>query len=44
MTWLQPHTLAQLMAAKAEAPHARIIAGNSEVGIEVKFRGVKVRC
>ena len=42
VTWFRPSTLAQLAAIKAAMPEARLVAGNSEVGIDTKFKGVKV--
>mmetsp|Transcript_15711 Transcript_15711/g.63270 ORF Transcript_15711/g.63270 Transcript_15711/m.63270 type:complete len:1461 (+) Transcript_15711:101-4483(+) len=37
-TWYRPATLAQLLALKAEHPDAKIVTGNTEVGIEWKFK------
>uniref|UniRef100_A0A915DBR0 xanthine dehydrogenase n=1 Tax=Ditylenchus dipsaci TaxID=166011 RepID=A0A915DBR0_9BILA len=36
--WLQPTTLQQLLALKKAFPHGRLISGNSELAIELKFR------
>ncbi|VDM24158.1 unnamed protein product [Toxocara canis] len=40
--WYQPTTLAHALSLKRSLPNARIIAGNSEVGIELKFRFVDI--
>lgn len=37
-SWYRPTTLAELLAIKAEYPHAKLIVGNTEVGVEVKFK------
>lgn len=36
--WYRPTTLDELLAIKADYPHAKIIVGNTEVGVEVKFK------
>lgn len=41
ITWFQPITLPALIALKQEHPHARIVVGNTEVGIETKFKGME---
>lgn len=38
VTWYRPRSLNDLMALKLEHPHAKIIVGNTEVGVEVKFK------
>lgn len=38
--WLQPVTLASLVQLKATHPDARLVVGNTEVGIETKFKGL----
>lgn len=38
--WLQPLKLPALLQLKAEHPDARLIVGNTEVGIETKFKGL----
>ncbi|KAF4528372.1 hypothetical protein B566_EDAN016934 [Ephemera danica] len=38
MTWFRPQTLHELLCLKAEFPNARIAVGNTEVGVEVKFK------
>jgi len=42
MTWYRPTTLPSLLSLKASFPHARLVAGNTEVGIETKFKQVPV--
>ena len=42
VTWVQPSSLPQLLDAKTRMPYARLVAGNTEVGIETKFKGVQV--
>ncbi len=37
-TWYQPTTLSSLLSLKKEFPQARIVVGNTEVGIETKFK------
>lgn len=36
--WFRPTTVDQFTALKKEYPNAKVVAGNSEVGIEVKFK------
>lgn len=36
--WIQPNTLQQLLHLKRLYPHARLITGNSELAVELKFR------
>ncbi|XP_027209904.2 xanthine dehydrogenase/oxidase isoform X1 [Penaeus vannamei] len=38
VTFHRPNTLSQLLKLKTEHPQARIIVGNTEVGVEVKFK------
>lgn len=38
VTWYRPTNLNDLLALKLEYPHAKIIVGNTEVGVEVKFK------
>lgn len=40
--WLRPVTLDRLVKLKQRNPDARIIVGNTELGIEEKFKGLKV--
>ncbi|CAN0411520.1 unnamed protein product [Pylaiella littoralis] len=40
VTWHCPTSLPELLRLKAAHPEARIVAGNTEVGIEVKFKGM----
>lgn len=37
-TWYRPTTLEEMLTIKSTYPHAKIIVGNTEVGVEVKFR------
>eukprot|EP00051_Salpingoeca_urceolata_P010028 m.122205 g.122205 ORF g.122205 m.122205 type:complete len:1330 (+) comp16553_c0_seq4:198-4187(+) len=37
-TWHRPTTLERLLELKRDCPDARIIVGNTEVGVEVKFK------
>ncbi|KAL0052613.1 hypothetical protein WJX82_004790 [Trebouxia sp. C0006] len=40
-TWHRPLTLAGLFKLKAEFPDARLVVGNTEVGIEMKFKDAR---
>lgn len=40
-TWWRPLSLAQLLLLKHQYPEAKIIVGNTEVGVEQKFRYAK---
>jgi hypothetical protein len=42
VTWVQPSSLPQLLDVKARMPYARLVAGNTEVGIETKFKGASL--
>lgn len=37
-TWYRPKTLRQLLEIKAKHPDAKIVVGNTEIGVEVKFK------
>ena len=39
--WFQPTTLESLKSLKASFPDARIVVGNTEIGIETKFKGLE---
>uniref|UniRef100_F1KRL5 xanthine dehydrogenase n=1 Tax=Ascaris suum TaxID=6253 RepID=F1KRL5_ASCSU len=41
--WYQPTSLAHALSLKTSLPNARIIAGNSEVGVELKFRFINLK-
>ena len=41
MTFHRPTSLSSLLLIKRDIPGARIVVGNTEVGIEVKFRNIK---
>lgn len=38
VTWFRPTTLTQLLEFKSKHPSAKIVVGNTEVGVEVKFK------
>uniref|UniRef100_A0A6P4EZH7 Xanthine dehydrogenase n=1 Tax=Drosophila rhopaloa TaxID=1041015 RepID=A0A6P4EZH7_DRORH len=38
VTWYRPSHLVELLQLKAQHPEARLVVGNTEVGIEVKFK------
>ena len=38
MRWYTPSTLDELLALKAEHPGAKIVVGNTELGVEMKFK------
>lgn len=38
VSWYRPNNINDLMALKLEHPNAKIIVGNTEVGVEVKFK------
>ena len=38
LLWANPLTLKEVLEIMAEYPHARIISGNTEVGIEQRFK------
>ncbi|XP_076843941.1 xanthine dehydrogenase/oxidase isoform X2 [Brachyhypopomus gauderio] len=38
--WIQPSSLANLLQLKAENPAAKLVVGNTEVGIEMKFKNL----
>lgn len=38
ITWYRPSTLDQLIELKNEFPHAKLVVGNTEVCLEMKFR------
>jgi len=39
--WLRCTTLQELLQAKARLPGARLVAGNTEVGIEMHIKGAR---
>lgn len=41
VTWFQPTSLEELLQYKAEHPEAKLVVGNTEVGIEVKFKAME---
>ncbi|XP_041469067.1 xanthine dehydrogenase/oxidase-like [Lytechinus variegatus] len=38
VTWFQPVTFDELLDLKVKYPHSKLIGGNSEIGVEVKFK------
>ncbi|KAM9836215.1 xanthine dehydrogenase/oxidase [Aulostomus maculatus] len=40
VTWMQPTSLDEFLQMKWEHPDARVVVGNTEVGIEVKFKNM----
>ncbi|KAJ8291157.1 hypothetical protein GJAV_G00022040 [Gymnothorax javanicus] len=38
--WIQPNTLSELLDLKAQYPNAKLVVGNTEVGIEMKFKNL----
>ncbi|EFX65041.1 hypothetical protein DAPPUDRAFT_303976 [Daphnia pulex] len=38
VTWYRPTRLEQLLQLKSQFPHAKIVAGNTEVALEMKFK------
>ncbi|XP_071996090.1 xanthine dehydrogenase/oxidase isoform X3 [Engystomops pustulosus] len=40
VTWYQPSNLNELLDLKSQYPNAKLVVGNTEVGIEVKFKNM----
>ncbi|XP_040286533.1 xanthine dehydrogenase/oxidase isoform X1 [Bufo bufo] len=40
VTWYQPSDLSDLLNLKAQYPNAKLVVGNTEVGIEIKFKNM----
>ncbi|XP_078504361.1 xanthine dehydrogenase/oxidase-like [Lissotriton helveticus] len=40
VTWLQPTSLSELVTLKSLHPDAKLVVGNTEVGIEMKFKNM----
>lgn len=38
VTWYRPKTLTELLYLKNQYPNAKIVVGNTEIGVEVKFK------
>ncbi|XP_055386170.1 xanthine dehydrogenase [Condylostylus longicornis] len=38
VTWFRPTTIVELLKLKSEYPNAKLVVGNTEVGVEVKFK------
>ncbi|XP_068088896.1 xanthine dehydrogenase/oxidase isoform X2 [Hyperolius riggenbachi] len=41
VTWIQPSSLDELLTLKAQYPDAKLVVGNTEVGIETKFKNMR---
>ncbi|CAI5470258.1 unnamed protein product [Closterium sp. Yama58-4] len=39
--WFRPITLRQLLALREAFPAAKVVAGNTEVGVEMRFKGLR---
>ncbi|CAH1790691.1 unnamed protein product [Owenia fusiformis] len=39
-SWFRPVTIAQLLDVKANNPNAKLVCGNTEIGVETKFKGL----
>ncbi|XP_071457326.1 xanthine dehydrogenase/oxidase [Marmota flaviventris] len=40
VTWIQASTLRELLELKAQHPDAKLVVGNTEIGIEMKFKNM----
>lgn len=40
-TWMRPMTMESILSMKAEHSNAKLVVGNSEVGIEMKFKAMR---
>ncbi|XP_051780208.1 xanthine dehydrogenase/oxidase isoform X1 [Erpetoichthys calabaricus] len=40
VSWIQPNSLSDLLCLKAKHPDAKLVVGNTEVGIEMKFKNM----
>lgn len=38
VTWIRPYKIKDLLLLKSKLPTSKIVAGNSEIGVEVKFK------
>lgn len=38
VVWIKPKTLNELLAIKSKFPESKIVAGNTEIGVEMKFK------
>jgi len=41
VAWYQPTTLSELLQLKKDHPQAKLVVGNTEVGIEIKFKAME---
>ncbi|XP_012939897.1 xanthine dehydrogenase/oxidase [Aplysia californica] len=42
-SWIQPRTLQELTELKAQHPDAKLVIGNTEIGVETKFKNMKYK-
>ena len=42
--WIKPSNLDELLHIKTIYPNAKIVSGNSEVGVEMRFKGMDYNC
>ncbi|XP_078590817.1 xanthine dehydrogenase/oxidase-like isoform X1 [Branchiostoma floridae x Branchiostoma japonicum] len=40
VTWIKPATFKEVLELKTKLPHAKLVVGNSEIGVEVKFKNL----
>jgi xanthine dehydrogenase/oxidase len=40
ITWYEPKTLDELLFIKEKFPESKLVGGNSEIGVEIKFKGM----
>lgn len=38
VVWIRPNTLNDLLLLKSKVPHSKIVMGNTEIGVEMKFK------
>ncbi|KAH3859121.1 hypothetical protein DPMN_101836, partial [Dreissena polymorpha] len=41
VTWYRPNSLTELLDLKAQFPDAKLVVGNTEIGVEMKFKHMK---
>ena len=41
VTWYRPTQLSELVALKGQHPHGKVVVGNTEIGVEVKFKHLR---
>jgi xanthine dehydrogenase/oxidase len=42
--WIKPFNLNELLEIKNEFPSGKLVSGNSEIGVEMKFKGSEFNC